>query len=302
MTARKNLSVVVGFAMLCSMLVLMGHIVPPAASWGSLLAVWNDVMRDVDDFGLQLTTVPDRDEVAFGKELALNFDRMLGNDPDASRYVSEVAAALIPYTQRNGLPWRFRVVGGMLPNAFALPGGQIYVTEGMLRFAESEAELAYVVGHEMAHVDLRHCVRRYQYQLKLKKVGAGEVGEIADVARLPIEIGYTKYQEMEADAEAARIASDAGYDPHAGVSLMFRFAAHEGSMTSAARTPGSEVAGASLEVLGDYLRSHPASAERAAAIRDLLAAQHSRLAGHKYALGEENLRRRISISRQQFPK
>lgn len=105
---------------------------------------------------------------------------------------------------------------------------------------------------------------------------------------------------MEADAEAARIASDAGYDPRAGVSLLLRFATGEASMTRAARTPGSEVVGASLEALGDYLRSHPASAERAAAIRDMLAAQHSRLAGHKYALGEGNLRRRIPISRQQF--
>jgi len=272
----------------------VGHI-QPRSSWSSLLAIWNDVIRDVDDFGLQLTSVPDKDEVAFGRQLATQFERTNVIDAEATRYVTQVASALIPHTSRRTLPWDLHVIGRTEPNAFALPGGEIFVTQGLLSFAQSEAELAFVIAHEMAHIDLRHCVRRYQYQLKLQSISLGALGTLTDLARVPFEISYSKYQEMEADAEAVRIVSDTGYDPHAGVALMLRMADAEHSLAKAARTPGGELLSSSAEALREYVRSHPGSADRAELISQQLRTEQSELANRKLAVGEENLRRRVPV-------
>ncbi len=200
---------------------------------------------------------------------------------------------MVAYTGPRELPWQLSVIRRYQPNAFALPGGQIFVTTGMLSFTQSEAELAFVIAHEMAHIELKHCVRRYQYQLKLESIGLGGLGRLTDLARVPFEIGYTKYQEMEADAEAARIVSEAGYEPRAGISLMLRMAAADNALAKAARTPGGEFLTSSVEALRYYVRSHPASAERAALLTEQLQSEQGKLAHRNLVVGEDNLRRRV---------
>jgi len=96
--------------------------------------------------------------------------------------VNAVGAIVAQKVSRRGIRYRFHVIDSPGINAFALPGGQIFVTTGMMNFVQSEAELAAVLGHEMAHVDLRHCIERYQYEIHLRKAGAGEAGAVVEVA------------------------------------------------------------------------------------------------------------------------
>src|SRR4029077_11517551 len=121
-------------------------------------------------------------------------------DADAGRYVMGVAQPLLPYLRRPGIRCEFHVIDSPLTNAFALPGGQIFVMRGLLEFVESEAELAAVLGHEMSHVDLRHCIEHYQYEAKLKKAGVPELGWIVETAHRLVMLGFSPQQELEADA------------------------------------------------------------------------------------------------------
>ena len=98
----------------------------------------------------------------------------------------------------------------------------------MLDFLKTEAELAAILGHEIAHVDLRHCIERYQYELSLKRIGLSEVGGLIDVTRRLISVGYNKYQEVEADAYGTILSIETGYDPDATAAVFARLSKHYG--------------------------------------------------------------------------
>ena len=173
-------------------------------------------------------------------------------------------------------------------NAFALPGGQIYVLRGMMNFLESEAELAAILGHEMAHVDLRHCVERYQYEHAMKRAGAGDAGQVIHMARMLVTIGYSQFQELDADAEGARLAIDAGYDPEAAEAVFTRLGKLLGeSARPRQTTPAGEITASLDEALSDYFRTHPRSAERAKRMHNL-ATSHPELNNRQFYVGKQN--------------
>src|SRR5262249_39795652 len=160
------------------------------------------------------------------------------------------------------------------------PGGQIYVFTGLLDFLQSEAELAQILGHEISHVDLRHCVERYQYQLALKKIGVGDAAPLVELAHSLVAIGYSQDQEFEADASGERLAIDAGYDPDAAAAVFRRMKAQFGEPTrEQATTPLGEAGQAVGQAIGSYFRTHPPSEDRARQLSDMVASNHRRLAG-----------------------
>ena len=161
--------------------------------------------------------------------------------------------------------------------------------------------MAAVLGHEIAHVDERHCVEQFQYALKLKKAGAQGPGAAVDLARLLLQIGYSKYQEVDADAAGLRLAMEAGYHPDAGSAAMSRMAANQHEKPAARATTAVDEVGRALgDALGSYFESHPPSLERSRRLAALVARNRRRLAGDCYA-GNENLVRRIPRSTQEFP-
>ena len=83
------------------------------------------------------------------------------NDPELQQYVSDIGLRLAKLSERPNLPWQFTVVDQPAINAFALPGGFIYITRGILPFLDDEAELAGVLGHEIGHVTARHSAQQY---------------------------------------------------------------------------------------------------------------------------------------------
>jgi predicted Zn-dependent protease len=252
---------------------------------GSLRSLWSDGLRDVDQVGMRLTRLTDAEEMKIGADLAGRFP---AEDEAASAYVTDVARSMLPYLRRKGIRYRFHVIESPQINAFALPGGEIFVNSALLGFVESEAELAAVVGHEMAHVDLRHCVEHYQYQVKL--------GGLAELAHRLATMGFSPDQELDADADGQRMSAEAGYDPSAAAALFERMKEkfHEPTRT-AAKTPAGEVAGALSEALGAWFRTHPPSEERAQRL-----ARH-RAAGRVYT-GRRNLRERIARSGREYPE
>ena len=281
--------------------VMVGE-VDDVVGFSSVLEIWSDVLRDADQFGLKLTRVSDQEEMRLGHDLAQSVGSQWRTNQDLETYVSGVADRLIPHVRRTGITYHFQVIDADAINAFALPGGQIFVAAGLVEFAQSEAELAAVLGHEMAHVDLRHCIERYQYQLALETIGAGEIGQLAELARRLVAIGYTKYQELEADTEGVRLSIAAGYQPEAAEGFFTRLMQERGEQApQRAATPVGEVVGAMGQAMGSYLDSHPSSFERTRRLNNLVARNRRRLAETRFYVGRENHRQRIPRDTQEFP-
>ncbi len=254
----------------CGALVAVGHMQQPVG-FGSVLELWGDVLRDVDQAGLKLAPAAPDEEMRLGDELSKGVWGVAPLQTEDSLKVDRIGQRLVPFVRRGAIRYHFAVVDSPEINAFALPGGRVFVTNGMLGFVQSDDELASVIGHEMAHVDLRHCIERYQVALKARKLHLGDLGEVVQAARMLAAVEYSKYQEMDADAEGVRLAQAAGYDPRAAVRLFQRMARQAGEPASGvAGTPSGEVTSAMARALSEYFRSHPSSLERSEKLNNII--------------------------------
>jgi predicted Zn-dependent protease len=296
----KSFYIVLILLLACGAAVSIGQL-DPDVSLDSAREIWADVLRDADQFGLQATRVSAAKEMRLGTEMAGQGDWGQEDAADA-KYVDAVARLLAPHVNRKEIEYQFHVIRSPEVNAFALPGGQIYVLSGMFDFLESEAELAAVLGHEMSHVDLRHCIERYQYELALEKLGADQAGAIVGFAHRLVEIGYTQYQELEADASGERLAIEAGYDPDAAAAVFTRMKVRFGdAATPRAVTPAGEVGQAVEEAIGSYFQTHPSSESRSRQLSAMVGHNRQRMAGQIVYKGVENYRKRIPRSAQEYP-
>ena len=173
------------------------------------------------------------EEVQLGRRNAEQVDAQLPlvRDPVATNYVQQLGTSIARTTDRSDLEWRFRIIDSREVNAFALPGGFIYVNRGLIERTDRLDELAGVLGHEIGHVVQRHSVRQLEKQTK-----TGVAVEIGcrltdlcnnDVARAAIQVGgaalfarYSRQDEAEADSVALEYVIDAGIDPR-GIPSLF---------------------------------------------------------------------------------
>lgn len=264
--------------------------------------LWADVLRDADQFGLQVTRVSDQEEMDLGRRLVRPYLSASAAAQSWQPYVRAVGGSLAGHVSRKGITYEFHVVESPSVNAFALPGGQIVVFTGLLDTVESESELAAVLGHEIAHVDARHCIERFQYQLKLKKLGLGAVSGLGELAQALISQGYAQHHELEADSFGLRLAMAAGYDPR-GSELMFRrlMKAQGQSAALPAATPIDELLRVAGTAATDYFRSHPPTAERLRRITGLIAEESKKQAGRSMYVGRQNHSNRTPGTQQRFP-
>ena len=173
------------------------------------------------------------EEVQLGRRNAEQVDAQLPlvRDPVATSYVQQLGTSIARTTERSDLEWRFRIIDSREVNAFALPGGFIYVNRGLIERTDQLDELAGVLGHEIGHVVQRHSVQQLEKQTK-----TGVAVEIgcrltdlcnSDVARAAIQVGgaalfarYSRQDEAEADSVALEYVIDAGIDPR-GIPSLF---------------------------------------------------------------------------------
>lgn len=187
-----------------------------------------------------------QDDVKLGRQAAVEAERQFPvlNDRQAEDYVSQVGqrlvAAIPPQFQHPEFNYRFKVVNASDINAFALPGGPMYVNRGMIEAARNEGEMAGVMAHEISHVALRHATAQATKQgsvgNQLGMIGMILGGAIlggqsgAQLGALGAQAWMTKYSreyETQADVLGAQIMADAGYDPR-DLANMFRTIAQQG--------------------------------------------------------------------------
>jgi predicted Zn-dependent protease len=177
-------------------------------------------------------------------------------------YVNRVGQKVAANTERTDVQYKFYVVDSPIVNAFALPGGYIYVTRGLLALANSEAELAGVIAHEIGHVTGRHAAARMS-QGALVGIGAAilsaatgsdAVGQVANVGSDLYIKSYSRGQETEADDLGVRYLAKAGYDPKAMSSFL--------SSLDAQTKLDRRIEGKSEGDGPSYFSTHPVTAER----------------------------------------
>ncbi len=186
----------------------------------------------------ELILVSESQEVALGVEAAQQVAVQMGTYEDSvwQPYVSRLGLQLAATSERPQLPWKFTVVDDPQVNAFALPGGFIYVTRGILANMNSEAELVGVLGHEIGHVTARHSASQMsRAQLAQLGLGLGAVlrpdlqGYIgaAGAGLQLLFLKYTRDDESQADMLGFRYSLRSGYDPHAMLDLFSMLASVE---------------------------------------------------------------------------
>ena len=175
-----------------------------------------------------LVLMSEQDEINLGKQASQEVLQQyhIYNDIELQNYVQYVGSKVAAKSHRPNLNYRFTVVDSPEVNAFALPGGYVYITRGLMAYLNSEAELAAVLGHEIGHVTARHAVRQ-QSAAQLTSLGAAlgtafipglnNVGgqQLTNMFGSALLSGYGREQELEADKLGAEYLGKAGYDPNA---------------------------------------------------------------------------------------
>lgn len=216
----------------------------------------------------ELILISEGQEVAMGEQAAGDVESSMGlyDNDELQAYVDELGQRLAAASERPQLPWRFKVIDSPVVNAFALPGGYIYVTRGILAYMNNEAALAGVVGHEVGHVTARHHVEQMSKQqlaglgVSLGTVFFPEVRPFGDVLGGGLGVLFLKFgrdAERESDRLGVRYSLAQGYDPAE--------MAHFFSVLGRLSGPERNVPG--------WASTHPDPADREATILAQLAAE-----------------------------
>ena len=214
----------------------------------------------------EISLMSPESEAALGRQAAAEVERDIGlvRGAGLNAYVEAIGRRLAQHSPRSDVSYRFQVADMAEPNAFALPGGYIYVSRGLLALTNSEDELAGVIGHEIGHVAALHAAQRQTRAAGvgllsiLGTVAAGAMGgsqaaegfgQLAQVAGAGLIASYGRDQERQADQVGQELAASGGWDP-AGISAFLTALGREELLrTGHERLPG-------------FLDSHPTSRER----------------------------------------
>ncbi|MCB9399539.1 MAG: M48 family metalloprotease [Acidobacteria bacterium] len=261
-----------------------------------------EVVQAADRLGLELTPMTLSEELALGAELhRASFAGRLDPNEEDQAYLRAVMETLQEGAElrRSGFSYQIFLLDLPYVNAFALPGGYVYVTRGLLAEAESEAELASVIGHEMAHVDLGHCVERVQYQEWVRKRAGRDASSLVAGLYQFLSIGYSDEQEEDADQAGMAFAFQTGYQPQAAWDFHARLGDEESSHV--VRDVGGELDRLVSDVLEDYWSTHPNHEQRIQNLQKALRALGIQDAKAGY-VGRRNLRERRAKSQVSYPE
>lgn len=214
----------------------------------------------------ELFGISEQEEIQIGRQVEAEVARKPGfvNDPALLRSVTAIGLRLARASERPKLPWTYHIVRDSSVNAFAAPGGFIFVNRGLVSFVKSNDELAFVLGHETTHVAHRHAVELAQREMELR-LGAALITrvlfggsltayQLSQIAGGLIGAKYSRDKEYEADHYGVIYAKRAGEDPRAAVSFLERLGRLE-------QQPNA---------VGSAFASHPPTPDRIKAIREEL--------------------------------
>lgn len=226
----------------------------------------------------ELMLVSESQEIEMGQQYDKEVIASIGlyPDPALQTYIQQLGVRLAGTSERPGLPWTFRVVDDPAVNAFALPGGFIYVTRGIMAHMTSEAQLATVLGHEIGHVTARHSAAQMSKQqlatfgLAIGSIASSQIERYSGIAGQALGVLFLKFSrdnENQADELGVRYSSRANYDAREMADVMRlldRVSASEGQ--GGGRLP-------------EWLATHPNPGNRLEHINSLIASSQQNFSG-----------------------
>lgn len=211
-----------------------------AISWADLILNGIQVV--------QLSNVSEKQEVALGKQIdqQLRSQVRISNDRALNQYVNQIGQRLAAEGPRSNIPYTFQAVEDSSVNAFATMGGYVYVNTGLMKLAENEAQLASVMGHEIAHIAARHSLKQMK-ETAIANGLAGAAGLNRNIAaKLGVELAlrrpHSRRDEYEADQIGIKMLGEAGYAQSAAPAFMSKLISQRSTPT--------------------FLSTHPAPADR----------------------------------------
>ena len=236
----------------------------------------------------ELALMTEAQEIEMGRQGAAEVTATIGLYPDVGiqAYVGRIGQALAARTERAQLAWEFHVVEDGAVNAFALPGGYIFITRGLLTHMTNEAELASVLGHESGHVAARHSVQQIsRQQIASLGLGLGSVlspviakyGQVAGAGLGLLFLKNSRDHETQADQLGFRYALADGYDTREMISLFKMLERDEQLSGGGGRLP-------------EWQATHPDPGNRIKDVQDLVAASTQNFSSKKVG-GDEFLQR-----------
>jgi predicted Zn-dependent protease len=249
-----------------------------AVSPNAVVNVVADWQHDVSRAPMRISRISDNEETRIGDELAAQYETaqpaQTPEEEALERYVRQIGGRVAAHAKRK-LAYRFHLIPSPeFINGFALPGGHIFIGQGLLDQLTSEDELAFVLGHEIEHVDHYHAVERVQVEAQLKHLNLDIVAAVAQIPMTLWQMGYSKDEEFEADREGLRAAVAAGYSAQGSVKLLEKFTKLHREYVIHAETPTEELNQLAIDGLMGYFRSHPLPSERLAQAKEIIAQDH----------------------------
>lgn len=250
----------------------------------------------------QLVVLDDAKEASLGAQAAPEFTKGYGGpipDPAVRQYVSNLGLRLARISERPDLAWEITALDSAVINAFALPGGKVFVTRGLLAKLDSEAQLAGVLGHEVGHVTAKHINDRMvqQYALSGVLIGLGVAAEVQDEDWLRVLgvgaqaggtlylLSYSRSHEHEADDLGLRYMERLGYNPMAQAEVM-RILARESKSNRGL----------------EFLQTHPDPEGRAKEVEEIVAEKYPHTQNNpQYVMGKEAYARQVLTRLQDLP-
>lgn len=210
-----------------------------------------DVIKGTVQY-VQIANISDKQEIEIGKQTNQQVlsQYQLYNNSQIQQYVSDLGQELISASDSRNIPFNFQVVSSDEVNAFATPGGFVYVTTGLLKTAENRAQLASVMAHEIAHINEKHGVKALKQAVAAQGIAGAagvETSQLAQIAyQLTLDLPQSRSFEYEADNSGLQILQQSGYSAEA-------FADFLAKLESSGNTP-------------EFIRTHPSSENRIKAI------------------------------------
>ena len=291
-TTRKILlAVILGFAVFLLVIFSKGiYKLPMDATLSPAFTLLGKQFGYTNHALTKLLPVNDMDEKEYGDAIRMRYEGMESSENGKKinhLYINSILKNLSRHKKKD-FAYTAYIIDEAYMNAFALPGGVIFITSGMLDSLHTEAELAGVIAHEIGHIELSHCLDAVRMQLLAEKTGMKPLGELADfMVNTMFRHTYSKAQEDASDEYAYKMLLETSYNP-GGVGAAFDVLAGDSAMPSRSG------------IITEYFMSHPHTSLRADKFRQKADNWWKHNEDERRYNGKRNLQERTSFFKQQF--
>ncbi|MDP2173493.1 MAG: M48 family metalloprotease [Candidatus Cloacimonadaceae bacterium] len=222
-----------------------------------LLNAGTNTIKAVDSVLLDMTSVSDTEENQIGVELKKEILKKVKIEHSKKYDVVKILNKILPHCKRKAIKYEVIVVKDDVFNAYAVAGGKMFLNTGLLENLDNIDEVAFVLAHEMAHNELKHCINRIQHSYQAAKIQP-LLGAIVQLAYITYKHPFSKEDERAADEYAVNLMQRAGYKKAGAISFFRNLGKHEQKWKDT-----------NLQAVNDFVSTHPTAEERRKRIEKL---------------------------------